>query len=99
ATLGVRIDPNGKDVFRLSLGKLGATSGTDFGDPTAGSRLAVCLYSGLPAAPSAVARASLAGGDTCAGVPCWQGIGSPPGSKGFQRKGPRRGGAGGRPRD
>jgi hypothetical protein len=73
-------------VFQLGLGALGATTPADFADPTSGSRLAVCLYSGSPAAPSAIARASIAGGDTCGGVPCWRGLGSPAGSKGYKRK-------------
>jgi uncharacterized delta-60 repeat protein len=60
------------------------TVGADFGAPTAGDRLTLCLYGPTPLLP--MARTSLGGGGTCSGRPCWKGTGNPAGAKGFKLK-------------
>jgi len=63
-----------------------ATDPTDFGDPTAGEHYRLCLYDESGGTPAVVLEAQVPVATTCGTKPCWKGLGSPSGSKGFRYK-------------
>jgi hypothetical protein len=71
------------DQFRWSWLKGAATDAGDFGMPTTDTSYSFCVYD-----PSSTLlfRADAPAGGMCGARPCWRGIGSPPGAKGFTYK-------------
>jgi hypothetical protein len=65
-----------------------ATAAADFGDPLATDDVYFCLYgdTGGSAGGALVTQAALPAAGLCAGKPCWKGLGSPAGAKGFKYK-------------
>ncbi len=61
-----------------------ATSAAELGDPTLGDDYALCVYEGPLVEPTLLLRSEATGGSTCGAVPCWKGLGSPVGAKGFR---------------
>jgi hypothetical protein len=70
-------------AINWKLVKAEATAATDFGDPTASDDLFFCLYDDGGAL---VTQAAIPAAGLCAGKPCWKGLGTPAGSKGFKYK-------------
>ncbi len=62
----------------------GDTPVGEFGDPTASTDYALCVYDESGAVPGLSMKSLVAGGGDCAGKPCWKQIGSTP--RGFRYK-------------
>ncbi|MFQ5478948.1 MAG: hypothetical protein ACE5E4_10060, partial [Candidatus Binatia bacterium] len=77
-----------KDRLAWKWQKGEATSEAEFGDPTATTAYTLCLYDFYPAVSVASVQVPAAG--TCGDNPCWQGLGSPPGRKGFKYRDKQR---------
>jgi hypothetical protein len=71
------------DQFRWSWLKGQATTPGDLGDPTVDESFSYCLYD---ATAALVFQADVPAAGTCGTRPCWRGVGSPPGTKGFTYK-------------
>ena len=73
-------DPDGGDLARWAWRS--PTAPHDFGDPIATDDYALCVYAG--AAEALWLSGNAPAGDTCAGQPCWKGLGAPPLSEGAE---------------
>jgi len=75
-------------VINWKLVKGDATAAADFGDPVNIDDVFFCLYNETSgsAGGALVTEAALPAGGTCGGKPCWKGLGSPAGAKGFKYK-------------
>jgi subtilisin family serine protease len=64
-----------------------ATAPADFGDPLAVDAYAFCIYDESAGAPAVLFRATVAPGGTCRmgtiARPCWDALGTPPGTRGY----------------
>jgi hypothetical protein len=61
------------DLLTWKWTKGGATLRVDFGDPTATTSYALCVYDATGGSPALVAQVDVpAGGASCAGRPCWR---------------------------
>ncbi len=67
--------PDAKDKFSWKW-LLGPTTSAEFGDPANGlTSYDLCLYDTTGGTPSLAWQASIPGGGTCSGRPCWQAAG------------------------
>lgn len=64
------------DRLKWGLKLASATSSTDFGNPSVGSGLRLCLFTGSSASPSPLSRTFVAPGGTCGSAPCWKPLGA-----------------------
>jgi uncharacterized delta-60 repeat protein len=64
------------DRLKWSLKLASATSSTDFGNPSVGSPLRLCMFTGSSANPSPLSRTFVAAGGQCGSAPCWKALGA-----------------------
>jgi len=70
-------------AINWKLVKGDASAAADFGDPASADDVFFCLYDDGGAL---VTQAAMPAAGLCTGKPCWKGLGSPAGSKGFKYK-------------
>jgi hypothetical protein len=88
AKLRIKNDPDSddaKDAIQWLWKKGAATSAGELGDPLSLTHYVFCLYD-ESGAPTFLFRSRAPAGGLCGPAPCWKGLGSPPGSKGYKRK-------------
>jgi len=73
-----------KDQLRWKFVKGAATTSTDLGDPTSDEDYALCMYDASSATGALLMENRIPAGGTCAGKPCWKGLGNPAGSTGYR---------------
>jgi hypothetical protein len=77
-------DPDdARDQMRWKWVKGEETTPADWGDPTADTGYALCLYG---PGDALVYASEVEPGGTCGTKPCWKALGNPPGSKGYRMK-------------
>ena len=59
------------DTFQWRWSKGADVALADFGDPSAGDGVALCVYQSAPPAPALLFRADIAGAGSCGTRPCW----------------------------
>jgi uncharacterized delta-60 repeat protein len=64
------------DRMKWSMKIASATSSTDFGNPSVGSALRLCMFKGPSGNPTPLSRTFVAAGGECDGVPCWKALGA-----------------------
>jgi len=80
--LMVKNEPDdAKDLLIWKWTNGAETLAADFGDPLAADGFNLCLYGD---AGTAILDSRAAPGGTCSGKPCWKGLGSPAGAKGWK---------------
>lgn len=67
-----------------------ATAAAELGDPVGGDDYALCVYAGPLVESTLLLRSAAPGGATCGATPCWKGLGTPVGAKGFRYDDRRR---------
>jgi hypothetical protein len=72
-----------RDQMRWKWVKGEETTQADYGDPTADTGYALCLYG---PADTLIYGSLVDPGGTCGTKPCWKALGNPPGVKGFRMK-------------
>jgi hypothetical protein len=72
-----------RDQMRWKWVKGEETTQADYGDPTADTGYALCLYG---PGDSLIYGSLVDPGGTCGTKPCWKALGNPPGVKGFRMK-------------
>jgi len=80
-------DPSKADKNRLLLKwtKGAAFAFADLGDPVAGTTdYTLCLYDESGGVPDLLLAATVAGGGTCGGAPCWKRLGSDSNPRGYK---------------
>lgn len=83
SALGVKDDViDAKDRLKWTWAAGAATAASDFGNPLTTDAYRLCIYDGAGLRTAL----PLPAGGTCAGKPCWKGMGKPVGSKGWGYK-------------
>jgi hypothetical protein len=76
--------PSTSNIVTWKWGKSLESLAAGFGDPVGKHGYALCIYGDTDATPTLLSEMLAPAGGTCATKPCWKGLGTPAGSKGWK---------------
>jgi len=73
-----------KNLLQWTWTKGAKTLPATFGNPITTDGYRLCVYEDTDGTPDLLSESAIPAGGTCAGKPCWKGLGKPVGSKGYK---------------